>query len=390
MEYREIIIIGAGASGLMCGYLLGKQNKEVLILDKNSSPGKKLSATGNGRCNFTNRHMVPACYFGDQNFVTKVLEKFDAERAVELFEEIGIYHREREGYCYPYNGQASSVVRLLVMACEENGVSFAFDTKVLKVIHKKDGYEVIGRNNVHYDCKKLILATGGKACESLGGDGSGYKLCRSLGHQITSVYPGLTGLKAAGNEWKLLSGVRMQGKVSLYSGERLIRSEIGEIQIVKDGISGIPVFQLCRLAAQELAQSRTVTCGIDFFPQMSEQELADWIALHGTEKLEGLLNQKWIRVLLGDRKTKTKLPARLKNYKIHIIDTFGLERAQVTAGGVVAEEVNPATMESMLQSDLYLLGELLDVDGICGGYNLHFAWATAYICSCAIETQGFC
>lgn len=385
MEYHEIIIVGAGASGLMCGYLLGKKKKDVLIIDKNSIPGRKLLATGNGRCNFTNRQMTPECYFGEIGFVTEILQRFGTEKALALFEEIGIYHREREGYCYPYSGQAASVVELMMAACREKGVLFSFDTKVAKIVHKTEGYEVIAKNNIRYQCKKLILATGGKACESLGGDGSGYKLCRSLGHHVTEIYPGLTGLKAAGNEWKQLAGVRMQGQITLYSEEKQLRSEGGEIQLVKDGISGIPVFQLCRLAAEELAKGREVNCVLDFFPKLSEKELAQWLSLHGTEKLEGLLNKKWVNVLLKKGKMKEQLPGYLKHYKIRIMDTFGLERAQVTAGGVVTGEVCPDTMESILRKDLYLLGELLDADGICGGYNLHFAWATAYICSSAIE-----
>ena len=269
MEYHEIIIVGAGASGLMCGYLLGKKKKDVLIIDKNSIPGRKLLATGNGRCNFTNRKMTPECYFGEIGFVTEILQRFGTEKALALFEEIGIYHREREGYCYPYSGQAASVVELMMAACREKGVLFSFDTKVAKIVHKTEGYEVIAKNNIRYQCKKLILATGGKACESLGGDGSGYKLCRSLGHHVTEIYPGLTGLKAAGNEWKQLAGVRMQGQITLYSEEKQLRSEWGEIQLVKDGISGIPVFQLCRLAAEELAKGREVNCVLDFFPKLS-------------------------------------------------------------------------------------------------------------------------
>ncbi len=385
MKYHENIIIGAGAAGLMCGYLLGKKGKDVLIIEKNKMPGKKLLATGNGRCNFTNRQMASTCYYGDKVFVEAVLERFDAEMAIGLFEEIGIYHRERDGYCYPYSGQASSVVELLVEAGKEVGIWICCDTPVVRVVHKGNQYEVRCKNGEVYCCDHLILATGGKANEPLGGDGSGYKISRSLSHQVTDIYPALTGLVADGQEWKTLAGVRMQGSVELYAGGELIKKEHGEIQLVRDGISGIPVFQLCRLAAQALAEGNVVMCRLDFFPDMSEEELLAWIKRQGTKRLAGILNQKWLTVLQKKKRTEEELAKLLKGYEVLITDTFGLEKAQVTAGGVLTEEVNVDTMESRVQENLYLLGELLDVDGICGGYNLHFAWGTAWICSEAIQ-----
>lgn len=388
MEHHEIIIAGAGAAGLMCGLLLGRKGKDVLVIEKNTSAGKKLLATGNGRCNFTNRHMAPECYYGDQDCIGEILGRFQTEDAIRLFEEIGIYHRERDGYCYPYSGQASTVVELLVSACQEAGVRFLFDTRVSRIVHREENggkYEVVCKQDICFTCDRLILATGGKACEELGGDGSGYKLCRSLSHHVTDIYPGLTGLKAAGNEWNRLSGIRMQGKVSLYSEGHFIKSESGEIQIVKNGISGIPVFQLCRLAAVELSRGKEVRCGIDFFPEWREEELTEWILVHGVEKLRGIVNQKWVPVIGKRAKEAEEISRLLKNYEVIVTDTFGLERAQVTAGGVPTEEIDPATMQSRLHKNLFLLGELIDIDGICGGYNLHLAWATAYLCAEAIQ-----
>lgn len=387
MRSYDILIIGAGASGMMCGALLGKMGKRVLILDKNARPGKKLCATGNGSCNFTNLQMTPACYFGERSFIKSVLRQFTPEHAVKLFEDIGIYHKERGNYCYPQNGQASTVVEFLADTCRENGVQIFLDTYVSKTIHKKDGYEVICEDGNRFLCGILILAAGGLANPSLGGTGSGYELGRSLSHTVTRLYPGLTGLKARGQEWKQLAGVRMQGTVSLYSDGTFIKCESGEIQLVRDGISGIPVFQLCRLAAQELKKKREVQCRIDFFPELTVNELSRWMDVHGIEKLEGLVHKKWVPILKGrqGKKENSKTTARLlKAYPVVISDTFGMERAQVTAGGIDTREVDPQTMESRLHKGLYLLGELLDVDGICGGYNLHFAWATAVICSHAI------
>lgn len=382
MEYHEIAVVGAGAAGLMCGYLLGKKGKDVILIDKNVSAGKKLLATGNGRCNFTNRIMEPDCYYGDREFIKRILTRVGTHKVIDLFEQIGVYHRERDGYCYPYSGQAASVVELLVKACEEVGVCFALDTKVTKIVHKEDGYEMICKNGMKYRCSKLVMASGGKANESLGGDGSGYKLCRSMKHKITGIYPGLTGLRAEGKEWKHLAGVRMQGKISLYCEGKFIKSDAGEIQIVKDGISGIPVFQLCRLAAIELGLGKNVTCRVDFFPEMTEEQLIQWLQAHGPDKLCGIMNRKWVDIIRQRAGQDIfRMVPLLKNYEVVILDTFGMEKAQVTAGGVDTREVCPDTMESNISRGLYIIGELLDVDGICGGYNLHFAWATAFICS---------
>ena len=186
-EFHEVIVVGAGASGLMCGYFLGKKGWDAVILDKNAAAGKKLLATGNGRCNFTNRRMGAECYFGEAGFVEAVLARVDDCKAVRIFEEIGMLHRERDGYCYPYSGQASTVVQLLTDTCKEQGVGFRFETKVTKVVHNDGEYVIFCSDKVKYRCKNLVLATGGKAYESLGGDGSGYQLCRRLSHQVTPL-----------------------------------------------------------------------------------------------------------------------------------------------------------------------------------------------------------
>lgn len=386
MEERyDIIIVGAGASGLMCGYLLGRDGRDVCVIEKNKSAGKKLLATGNGRCNFTNRQMSEENYYGDPEFIRTILGRADDRTAIRLFEEIGIYHRERDSYCYPYSGQASTVVDLLVAGCQEQGVRFRFDAKVSKILHKSGEYVIQCKNGDRYRCGKLVLACGGKAAACLGGDGSGYKLSRSLSHHVTELYPGLTGLRADGSEWKTLAGVRMQGKVSLALEGRIVRCESGEIQIVKDGISGIPVFQLCRLAAAGLSKGSAVTVFLDFFPEREEAWLEEWLSGQGIQKLSGLVHKKWCGIMKERAAGAVpELIQMLKRYEVRITDTFGFERAQVTAGGIVTDEICPETMQSKLHEGLYLVGELLDVDGICGGYNLQFAWSTAYICAGAI------
>lgn len=388
-EFHEIVIVGAGASGLLCGCFLGKAGKDAVILEKNASAGRKLLATGNGRCNFTNRHMSEQCFYGDKEFVTKVLAQMDAEQVIGMFEELGMFHRERDGYCYPYSGQAAAPVMVLTETCRENGVSFRFDTEVRNVVHKNGEFVIHCNRGENFRCRTLVLAAGGKAGKELGGSGSGYKLCRSLSHHVTDLYPGLTGLRTEGRQWTALAGVRLQGQVTLLIDGRPAGQESGEIQLVRDGISGIPVFQLCRIAAEGLAAGRAVTCYLDCCPAMSSGQLKDWLSRHGAARLSGVVHAKLARFFMEQAgQSPDALVHMLKQYEIVIKDTFGFERAQVTAGGVSTDEVEADSMQSKLCEGLFIIGELLDVDGICGGYNLHFAWSTAFRCAKQIIEMG--
>lgn len=371
IKYSDVVVIGAGAAGLLSGGLLAKEGLLVTILDKNKSVGRKLSATGNGRCNFTNRHMDVSCYYGDKNWVTQVLHSYSFEDAIGQFRDIGVWHREKDGYVYPHTNQAVTVVEALHNFCKSNGANLVLECKVngVKAIDEEERY-LVKTAEGDIRCNYVILATGGKASEELGGSGSGYKIARSLGHKILPLYPALTGCKAEGDLWTQVAGTRIQGKFSLWSGQECLGSNEGEIQIVKDGVSGIPVFQLCRQAAKTLAEGNYLEGEIDFIPSMSEAEVRDWLGRFGAD---GLVPKKWLPIL----KRKAEPEKTLKHFRFPILDTFGMERAQVTAGGVSTEEVSPETMESQLARGIFLPGEILDVDGICGGYNLHFAWAGA-------------
>ena len=315
-EKFDVVIAGAGASGLMCAWQCGRQGKKVLVMEKNEVAGKKILASGNGRCNFSNLQMRTSCYHGEK-------EKIDK-------------------------------------------------TKVAKVVHKNNEFTIWAKGGVKVKADALVLACGGKANKPCGGDGSGYLLARSLGHRVTKLYPALTGLKAEGAEWEMLAGVRMPGEVSLWIDGKKVADERGEIQIVKDGISGIPVFQLCSQVAAALDAGSQVICELDFLPDWDNEKVEQWMEKYGRDYLQGIVHKKWVKVL----EKKKNLAELLKQYPVKITDTFGMERAQVTAGGVPLSEVDIPSMESKKVENLYLTGELLDVDGICGGYNLHFAWAT--------------
>lgn len=371
-EYCEVVIAGAGAAGLLCGSLLAQQGAEVTILEKNHRVGRKLSATGNGRCNFTNLHMQDNCFYGESSWIHNLLEQVGPQDVIQQFRSYGVWPRQKEGYVYPHTNQAATVVDALHHACLDYGAQIETECRVKHVGRTEKGEFRVQTTSGTIRCRFLVLATGGKAGKESGGDGSGYLLARSLGHTVSPIYPGLTGLIAEGSLWPKVAGTRVQGRFSLWLDGRRIRGEEGEIQIVKNGVSGIPVFQLCRVAAEAFEQGRQVQGELDFVPSMDREAAAEWIRCHG---LAGLLPQKWLPIA-----QKAERPeAFVKGFVFPVQGTFGIDRAQVTAGGVRVSEVSQETMESLLQENLFLLGELLDVDGICGGYNLHLAWSTAML-----------
>lgn len=379
-EYSEVVIVGAGASGLLCGGILAEAGLSVVIIEKNNRMGKKLSATGNGRCNFTNQNMNAAHYYGDSQWIQRVLDNQSPQDIIERFKGIGIYPRERDGYVYPHTNQASTVVEALQNYCCCKGCEVITECRVSAVTQEREGGFQIRTSTGQIRCRYVVMATGGKAGAELGGDGNGYKLARSLGHSIANIYPGLTGLICGGDWWKSVAGTRIQGRFSLRMNDKNVPGETGEIQVSKDGVSGIPVFQLCRVAAKALSEQKgscELMGEIDFVPNMEREELSQWIRKFG---ISGLVPKKWVNIL-EKRQATTQL---LKAFRFPIRDTYGIDRAQVTAGGVLTSEVNPNTMQSEKVPGLYFTGEILDVDGRCGGYNLHFAWSTAVIAARAV------
>lgn len=384
--YSDVIIVGAGASGLLCAGILAQgivskkyfSKVRITILEKNNRIGKKLSATGNGRCNFTNLHMSTDCYYGDREWLSPILQRVKPERIVQSFADFGVLHRQRDGYVYPHTNQAATVVHALERACARGTVEIVLGCFVKQVYRKSksDGFEVVTSKGA-IGCRILVAATGSAAGRETGGDESGYEIVKRLGLRVSDIYPALTGLCSRGKFWKRVAGTRIQGAFSLFVENELSGREAGEIQIVKDGVSGIPVFQLCRLAAKALGQGRRVCGEIDFVPTLSDRELLRWVNEKG---IQGLVPEKWLPILEEEN-------ASLRHFRFEVTDTFGLARAQVAAGGVDVEQIASDTMEAKEIPNLFVLGELLDVDGKCGGYNLHFAWATAMLTAEEIERR---
>ena len=376
----DVIIIGAGASGLMSACLLACSKLSVLILEKSDRVGKKLSATGNGRCNMTNLDMDWKKYYADRDWISQVIERVTPQRVIGEFERLGVLTREKDGYVYPHTNQAGTVIGALYKGIRQKNITLKLSERVTEVLTNTDleaGYRfTVCTDTDSYRSMYLVLAAGGEAGSEQGGSRDGYELAKSLGHTVEHIYPGLTGMNAAGRFWKEVAGTRIMGRFSLFVDGICQGSEEGEIQITKTGVSGIPVFQLCRMAAVGLESGAPVWGEIDFVPKLGMDECTEWISQNG---FEGLVPIKWIPVIGRGQKDNRVIARTLKKFEFTITDTYGIEKAQVSAGGVPTDQIDPVSFRSTLVDGLYILGELCDADGLCGGYNLHLAWASGIL-----------
>lgn len=414
MRSVQVLVIGGGASGMMAAIMAGRSGAKVMLLEKKNRLGRKLLATGNGKCNFTNELQEEKCYRSNRSDIAwQMIQKFDWKSSIEWFDEIGILAKKREGYVYPASGQATTVLRALERELMRLKVEIHTEEIVESVDYREKknatGY-IVRTDKGDYLAKKIILSTGGMASPVHGSTGDGYEYAKHFGHRIITPVPALTSLILEGNFMKAWSGVRIQGKVSLYDeNQKLLCSDCGEIQMVAYGISGIPVFQLSRFAAKEISCGRKVTLHLDSMPDYDEKWIVNALKKRRTyngeqsmgDILEGLLPDKLAGVFLkkagikieskatgADDAVLERIAALVKCMKLKISSVSDFDKAQVTAGGVSLEEICPETMESKLWKGLYFTGELLDTDGICGGYNLQWAWTTGYLAGNACAEKG--
>jgi predicted Rossmann fold flavoprotein len=419
----DMIIVGAGASGMVAAisckkYLLSQGTPaRIAILERNAKAGKKLLATGNGRCNLSNANIRGngfEKYYHSQtpSLVCGVLSQFDSSRVVQFFEELGILcFTQEDGRIYPYCREAFSVVEALEREIDKLGIDVFYRHEVVGVSGEKPfelTCSISGSQSIQEACfsaRRLIIATGGKASPSLSSDGLGYPLAKQTGHSITPLSPGIVHLTVCQDINRQLKGLRWDVKASLiHSGsatreEKIIREESGELLFTEYGLSGPIIFQISRsVSAEEGVES---ILRIDLLPEFSKSHLAqllpDRVRKTGGESAEkllfGILPHSIVRAITGKvfgsshQRTCSMISplelARLiqmvKAYPFRITGTTGWENAQITMGGVAGSEINPQTLESLIRKGLYLSGELLDVDGDCGGYNLQFAWASGVI-----------
>jgi len=394
----KIAVIGGGPSGITAAIFAARAGTEVNIYEKNERLGRKILSTGNGRCNFTNKNACIENYNGkNTSFIKHSTEKFWVEETVAFFDELGILSvEEEEGRIYPYSRQAASVCDVLRFEIERLGINCFLKTKACKI--EKDGkrFKVSDNRGTVNIYDKVIVATGGMAAPDLGSDGDGYEFAKSFGHSVRALTPVLVQMKTKPEDIKGLKGIKVQA--SLMHEQRKYK---GEILFTDYGISGPPVFK----ASSYIKPGDEVF--IDFLPDYTEEEVFEIIkrrtkrGLTLENMLIGIVNRLvGINVLkysgtvplsrtedtLSDDEIKN-LSSALKKRKISIVSKQGWKNAQVTAGGINTDEVNAKTMESRLVKGLYFTGEVLDIDGECGGYNLQWAWSSGYIAGVAASRK---
>lgn len=397
----DIAIVGGGASGMVAAISAARAGVKVVILEHMDRIGKKILATGNGKCNYTNEDQSLEHYRGEHpEFILPVMEQFGFEKTVSFFEELGIYPKVKNGYYYPASEQAASVLDVLRMELDYLKIEVSLECEVLKV-KKTENFFEITTGCGQFFAKKLLFSTGLKASPKTGSDGSAIPHIEKLGHHFKDIVPALVQLQGKQPFFKALAGIRAEINANLYINDAYVTSEKGELQLTDYGISGIPVFQLSRFASKALHRKEKVMVLLDFAPQMGGKELFRLLEkrmhVFGKEKtaseaLIGLFNKKLIEVLLKESQIKSdakaitlsrsdisRLGKKIKEFRVDVIGTKPFEQAQVCAGGVATEEICANTLESKLVKGLYFAGEVIDIDGTCGGYNLQWAWSSGYV-----------
>lgn len=394
---------------MMAAICAARNGAKVSILEHMDRVGKKILSTGNGKCNYTNRRQEKSCYRGENpEFVQPIFEQFGFEDTLRFFLELGIYPKEREGYFYPASGQASSVLDVLRMELDRLDVGIETNCVIKDIKRTKKGFRISTEKNT-YSGMTLVIACGSKAFPKSGSDGSLFPYIEKLGHTFIDIVPALVQLKAKPSFFKSIAGIRSDILVKLYIDHVLISEDRGEVQLTDFGISGIPVFQVSRYAAKALAQKKKVEAVLDFTPFLSLEELRAELKRrfyqpetkkNCEEALLGLFSKKLIPVFLKENHIDLhkqanqvtdielgKLAGYIKHMSVEITGTKGFDGAQVCAGGVDTRELNPQTLESKLVPGLYFAGEVMDIDGICGGYNLQWAWSSGYVAGTAASQR---
>ncbi len=445
----DLIIIGGGAAGLAAAVMAKSEYNSVLILEHTDRVGKKILSTGNGRCNLTNMNCTPERlhenpegmfpYFtsGSGDFAESVIARFDADDTVHFFASLGLLTEDKNGYVYPRSEQASTVLDVLRNACARKGVEIETGVQVKNI--KKTGEDIFAVDD-RFFCRNLLIAAGGMSAPKTGSDGSGYELAAGFGHSVVKPVPALCGIRCSDKFFKELAGVRNDSVITLtceISGrhrknktdaaalgtetEGKLREAgnlkkscennsaaavsgketegtlkaAGNLQFTSYGISGIPAFQISSETGRMLERGQTPVICIDLLPELNEEELAGFIDESGDRTLHGVLNKKLANVICKEiEKAKDRLPGKtfgqqaaavIKSFRVNPVALNSFEEAQTTAGGIPTDEIDPETMESKLVPGLYFAGEIMDVNGICGGYNLQWAWSSAYIAAEAVN-----
>lgn len=407
---KKIVVIGAGASGIVAAIFAAKSGNDVTLLEKNNICGKKILVTGNGRCNFWNEDQALTHYRStNSNEIRNILNHNNKKEIGNFFNSIGIEPKIKNGYYYPFSNQAISIQKALILEAERYNVKINTNSEVINIKKLKDKFEIYIKDRSKIISDKVVLATGSKAAPKTGSDGWGYKICKNFNHSIIKPLPALVQLKANEPFLKKWEGVRADVLITLYEESKKQAEEKGEIQLTNYGISGICVFNLSGRVARGLEENRKERVEINFLEGLnikSQKELIEWmnhrnkIVKNRTifELLEGVLNYKLVNVLLEktklnhqsrwqeiDNEKRQNLARNIVNFNLDITGTNSFDKAQVCSGGIPLNEIDINTMESKKVRGLYLTGEILDVDGDCGGYNLEWAWVTGMLAGSNIK-----
>ncbi len=385
----KVAIVGGGSAGLLCAIelLLGENaflGEDIVILERNDRVGKKLIATGNGQGNLTNKSIKKENFHGDKGFIRAffpMLKEVDIENYLK---NIGIYLTEGEkGKMYPVSMQAGAVLDIIRSFLADKKCNILTDFEVTNIEQNKNGFTICSKNN-KVQAEKVVCAFGGMAGKQYGTDGSAYSLVERLGHRKTATNPSLVQLKAQLLDFKNLKGIKERVKLKLVLGGEFIEEEVGDLLFTDYGVSGSAVFNL----SSKMNLNENPYISIEFLPDLSFEELKNIIEsklklqhINIEDVLTGLINKQIGKIIVKKGKDIDGIVKLLKDFRLKITGSLGFNYAQVTKGGIVTDDVNPFTFQSKRVKDLYLVGELLNVDGDCGGYNLTFAFASGILCA---------
>ncbi|MEK5394312.1 BaiN/RdsA family NAD(P)/FAD-dependent oxidoreductase [Paenibacillus sp. FSL K6-2859] len=426
-KHHELFIIGGGAAGLMAAVTARDQGIDTAIIESNDRLGKKIITTGNGRCNITNQSTATGTdeaaalshkyHSNQEGFPIHVLRQFGVRQTIEFFSSLGLPFVSLEnGRMYPMSLQAASVPGVFKLALEDRNVPVYYKHKVLDIIVSEEHprftikCQTETEELIEYTSEYLFLCTGGLTAPKTGTDGSGYTLVERLGHTMIHPVAGIVQLKLDYPYLKELSGIKFEGLGHIIVNNEVIRSEYGEILFTDYGISGPPILQLSRKAAYNLGRGESVTLSVDMMPERTEEEVIDFLETHWAifghrtvaDAFIGIISKKLIPVLLKEAgidqqvhllcedlswKTKKIFYRLMKRWEFKVADTNSFTNAQTTAGGIDTTDLVEGTLESKIVPGLYLAGEVMDVDGDCGGYNLQWAWSSGHVAAMALAKR---
>lgn len=393
----DIAVIGGGAAGIMAAISAAKRGGKVTIYERNDRIGKKILATGNGRCNLTNIDAKKENYYGkDTDFINNIESEFWTKETLDFFEEIGlVYKVEEKGKVFPYSDTAASVLDVLRFDLERRNVEIKYGFETENIKKQDDGFLITSYKGEKAKAKKVIITTGGKAAPASGSNGSGYRLLESFGHKTTNLFPSLVQIKLQEKDLKPLNGLKLSADVSVLVAGKAVKKENGEVLFTEYGLSGPAIFAVSRM----VGANKNAVIEIDMMPEFGFNDLVDILKKHRAvmnsvdELFTGILHKRIGQVLikntvdikmnddikkLSDMDIK-KIAEKIKSYRVKTAGTMSWNNAQVTAGGIETKDFDPTTMESKLIKGIFAAGEILDIDGDCGGYNLQWAWSSGYI-----------